>query len=146
MNPEYAYGDTRLQKPAKGSGLIARLTRRRDAKASEESEKDTVRRRDRICRWPHCEHCKRFKPRLEVAHLRAKGMGGDHGVRSTADQMVLLDYLTHQGEDGLERHGREIVPLTAAGANGPCEFWATDANGQRYLVAREVAPFVYERD
>jgi hypothetical protein len=73
-------------------------------------------------------------------------MGGDGGVRSTADQMVLLDYLTHQGANGLEQHGRQITPLTSAGTNGPCDFWATDEQGRWYLVARETSIGIYERD
>lgn len=134
-------------KPPKGTSLIESRERRKATVAAEEREKDKVRRRDRVCRWPNCENCKAYKPRLEVAHLEAKGMGGDHGTVSTADQMMLLDFLTHQGgKSSLEQHGRMIVPLTDAGTDGPCEFWASDENDQLYLVARERAPFVYERD
>ena len=133
-------------KPAKGSGLIERKTRRKAEVAFEDTEKAKVRKRDGRCRWPRCEACKRFKPRLEVAHVKAKGMGGDNGQRSTADQMILLDYLTHQGANGLEQHGLKIQPLTKAGTDGPCDFWAQDVSGHWFLVAREVAPFVYEKD
>lgn len=142
-----AIGGTAQPKPAKGTALIERRQRRKAVAAFEEAEKDKVRRRDRMCRWPHCANCKAFKPRLEVAHANgAKGMGGDHGARSTADQMMLLDYLTHQGgTSSLEQGGRRIVALTDQGTNGPCEFWADSKDGW-YLVARERAPFVYERD
>jgi hypothetical protein len=133
-------------KPAKGSSLIDRKERRKAIEAAEEREKDAVRADDRRCRWPQCENCRRYKPRLEVAHLEAKGYGGDHGTRSDRTQMVLLDYLTHQGADGLEQHGRRIVPLTERGTRGPCEFWRRGEDGVFYLVARESAPFVYERD
>ena len=144
-NPELEFGA--LQKPHKGASLIERRTRRKETVAREDAEKAKVRARDRICRWPRCENCRRFKPRLEVAHHRAKGMGGDHGTRSTADQMVLLDVLTHQGgPSSLEQHGRRIEPLTPLGTSGPCEFWSQDDAGDWYLVARERAPFVYERD
>jgi hypothetical protein len=133
-------------KPDKGSHLIERRTRRKAIETSEDSEKQKVRRRDRVCRWPRCENCRTFKPRLEVAHLVAKGMGGDHGIKSTADQMVLLDFLTHQGKDGIERHGRKIEPLTPAGADGPCNFWLADDRGGWTLVAEETAIGVYRRD
>lgn len=133
-------------KPVKGSGLIERKTRAKDIKAFEDAEKDKVRARDKRCRWPHCQYCRAYKPRLEVAHLKAKGQGGDHGERSTADQMILLDFITHQGHDGLEQHRRRIVPLTPAGTNGPCDFYATGEDGRLFLVAREIAPFYYERD
>lgn len=140
-------GGTASPKPAKGSALIAHRERRKALVDFEDGEKDAVRFRDKRCRWPYCENCRRYKPRLEVAHLRAKGQGGDHGTRSREDQMILLDFLTHQGgPSSLEQHGRLIVPLTAAGTAGPCEFWATGDDGQLYLVATEYAPFCYVRD
>jgi hypothetical protein len=134
-------------KPAKGSSLIARKDRRRDVEAYEDAEKRKVRVRDRRCRWPHCENCRRYEPRLEHPHVVAKGMGGDHGERSSADQMILLDWLTHQsGPTSLEQHGRRIEPLTPLGTDGPCEFWMVGEDGREYLVARESQPFIYERD
>lgn len=134
-------------KPAKGSALIERKQRRKAIEAQEDREKQIVRRRDRVCRWPHCENCRRFKPRLEVAHLTAKGAGGDHGHRSSADAMILLDLLTHQGgPSSLEQHGRRIEPLTSAGTSGPCEFWLKDENGDWSLMARERSINVLERD
>lgn len=133
-------------KPAKGSSLIERKSRRKEIEAFEEAEKAKVRKRDRHCRWPHCANCKKFEPRLEVAHVVAKGMGGDHSLKSSADQMVLLDFLTHQGEDGLERHGRKIEPLTAEGTDGPCAFYVADGVGGWILVAEEVSIGVYRRD
>lgn len=137
-NAEYRYGDPRLQKPAKGSHWTQGRERRKAIVAAEEREKDIVRRRDKSCRWPNCENCKAYKPRLEVAHLRAKGQGGDHGERSTANQMVLLDYLTHQGGlDSLEQHGRRIEPLTPLGTDGPCAFYRTGEDGREYTVAIE---------
>jgi hypothetical protein len=110
-------------KPAKGTALIERRTNRKDIVASEEREKAKVRRRDVKCIWPNCENCRSFKPRLEVAHGKAKGMGGDHGERSTADNMSLLDYLTHQGERSIHSGHKRIRPLTKFGHNGPraCE-------------------------
>lgn len=143
MNPDRVLNNW---KPAKGSGFIAAKTRRKKIVGAEDAEKDAVRDADRRCRWPHCENCRSYRPRLEVAHATAKGMGGDHGTRSDRTQMILLDYLTHQGADGLEQHGRRIETLTEAGTRGPCEFWAKDERGEWYLVARELAPFIYERD
>lgn len=130
-------------KPEKGTALIQRRKRQKAARADEDAAKDIVRARDVRCRWPHCENCRIYKPRLEVAHIQAKGAGGPN----VPENMMLLDYLTHQGgTSSLEQHGKRIEPLTAAGTNGPCEFWATDENDQWYLVARERAPFLYERD
>lgn len=132
-----------MQKPAKGSHWQEGRDRRRSVVAEEEAAKEFVRQKDGRCRWPHCENCRRYKPRLEVAHLVAKGAGGSNDVGN----LILLDYLTHQsGTASLEQHGRRIVPLTAEGTRGPCEFWAKDEHGQDYLVARETAPHSYERD
>jgi hypothetical protein len=146
-NPLLAHGA--LQKEPKGADLIRRRERKKARVLAEEHEKAKVRVRDRQCRWPHCENCRTYKPRLEVAHLTAKGIGGDpRGEVSTADQMILLDFLTHQsGPLSLEQHGRRIVPLTDRGTSGPCEFWQTDLEtGEEFLVARERSPFLYERD
>ena len=105
---------------------MARRDRRRAIEAHEDAEKRKVRVRDRVCRWPNCPECRRYKSRLEVAHLDAKGIGGDHGERSTADRMVLLCMLVHQGPRSLHSGDRRIEPLTVAGANGPCAFYEAD--------------------
>ena len=142
------YTGLALPKSPKGTVYKDARTRRKAIVAAEETAKQIVRRRDGRCRWPQCANCADFKPRLEVAHLDAKGFGGDHGTVSSPEQMILLDFLTHQsGVDSLEQHGRRIVPLTADGTSGPCEFWQQDQRtGEWYLVARERAPFLYERD
>lgn len=130
-------------KPAKGTHWREGRERRKSVVAEEEAAKAYVRSKDVRCRWPHCANCRSLKPRLEVAHLVPKGAGGSNDVGN----LILLDFLTHQsGPSSLEQHGKRIVPVTAQGTRGPCEFWSTDAQGQWYLVAREVAPHVYERD
>jgi len=132
-----------LPKPAKGTALIERKQRRKAIEAFEDREKQIVRVRDRKCRWPRCPHCKAFRPRLEVAHVIAKGAGGS----SEAANMMLLDFLTHQGgPTSLEQHGRKIEPLTADGANGPCSFWISDGVGGWVLVGEETSIGVYRRD
>ena len=75
------------------------------------------------CRWPRCAHCRASHPALEVAHLDPKGHGGDHGRRTRADRILLLDAVTHRGADGLEQHGRFVEPLTDRGTDGPCAFY-----------------------
>jgi hypothetical protein len=141
------YSGLHFSKGPKGDSYIKARERRKAIKAAEDAAKDDVRKRDKVCRWPKCRNCAAYKPRLEVAHLDAKGMGGDHGSVSSPDQMILLDYLTHQsGPSSLEQHGRKIVPLTAKGTDGPCQFWAKDENGDWFLVAEEVSIGVYRRD
>lgn len=130
----------------KGENHWIRGRKRRAAvAATEERHKAQVRKRDRGCRWPKCENCRTFKPALHVAHVcGAKGMGGDHGTVSAPEQMMVLDAVTHQEQ---EQHRRDIRPINPTeGTSGPCEFWAKDAEKRWFLVAREVAPFVYARD
>lgn len=133
-------------KPAKGTARAKRVEKRVKVETKESSEKTKVRLRDGYtCRWPHCD-CRQRRDRIEVAHLDDKGMGGDHGTRSHASQMITLCLARHQGKPSLHSGDLKVVPLTDEGTKGPCEFWATDENDQWYLVAREREPFVYERD
>jgi hypothetical protein len=81
-------------KEPRGAYQAEREARKRKRRTFEDEQKDLVRTRDgKRCRWPHCPH---RRLRTEVAHLRAKGMGGDHGLRSTADQMLVLCVAHHQ--------------------------------------------------
>lgn len=123
-NAELAPGA--LAKPSKGSALIERREKRKAIVAFENTEKAKVRIRDKQCRWPDCDYCRKYKPSLEVAHLHDKGIGGDHGNRSTADQMVLLCALRHQGPVSLHSGMARIEPVTARGANGPLKFLVQD--------------------
>lgn len=111
-----------VPKPAKGSSLLARHARRKALRAQEQREKEAVRKRDVRCRWPSCPDCATTKTRLEVAHLRAKGMGGDHGARSERSHMILLCFLRHQGPRSLHSGDLRIEPLTERGTDGPCRF------------------------
>jgi hypothetical protein len=120
-------------KPAKGSALMERKDRRRAMDAFEDAEKCKVRLRDRECRWPGCDYCRTYKSRLEVAHLHDKGMGGDHGVRSTSDQMMLLCFLRHQGPVSLHSGDCRITPLTDRGTDGPCKFEQQSESGWRVV-------------
>ena len=138
------YSDLPFAKGSRASHWLEGRKRRKAIVDAEDREKTKVRKRDRVCRWPYCENCKAWKPPLEVAHVcGAKGMGGDHGERSTADQMMLLDRITHSEQ---EAHKRDVVPLTDQGTDGPCGFWVLDGKGEWCLLARERAPFYYEKD
>lgn len=125
-----------LKKPAKGTALLERRSNRAKAKTFEASEKAKVRKRDRGCRWPGCD-CRKQNIRTEVAHLHAKGSGGDHGVRSTADQMIELCVLRHQGSPSLHSGDLKIEPQTAVGTDGPCDFFARNEAGVFEMVAHE---------
>lgn len=135
-----------LPKPLRGAFLLERKQKRKDITAAEDREKEICRKRDRMCRYPHCPYCRKYDLTPQAAHvIQAKGMSGDRtGERSTADKLMLLCPPIH----GLqEQHDIDIRPIDPEmGTFGPCEFWKADENRQMYLVAREIVPFIYERD
>jgi hypothetical protein len=120
-------------KPAKGSFREELLAKRAGIRTAEDKAKQTVRKRDGgQCRWPGCkERGERW--RLEVAHLNDKGMGGDHGNRSTPDQLMLLCLPHHQGARSVHSGDLRIEPLTLRGTDGPCRFMEQSEAG--WIVA-----------
>jgi hypothetical protein len=135
-----------MPKPAKGTAHDERVEKRKAVESYEDGQKRRVRLRDKRCRWPSCD-CHQRRDRIEVAHIHDKGIGGDHGLRSSADQLICLCVARHQGRPSLHSGDLEVRPMRETeGTNGPCEFWRRDAQQQWYLVAREIAAFIYERD
>ena len=123
-------------KPFKGSLLLTRQAKKRQVKAYEDAEKQAVRVRDGgRCRWPGCRSAKSI--RLDVAHLNDKKMGGDHGTRSSRDQMMLLCVFCHQGRHSLHSKDKRVEPLTTDGTNGPCAFYERQESGQWQHVFTE---------
>lgn len=122
-------------KPSKGSLLLERHAKRKAIKAHEDAEKRAVRLRDRSCRWPGCDAPK--SARLEVAHLDDKGMGGDHGERTSRDRMMLLCVFCHQGPHSLHSKTKRVEPLTSYGTDGPCGFYELSESGDWVNVANE---------
>ncbi len=123
-----------------------RADTRAQRRSFEQSEKAKVRKRDGGCRWPHCDCRQRGLP-IETAHVNDKGMGGDHGKRSTADQMIRLCRPKHQGPVSVHSGDLKIEPLSGMGTDGPCSFWKRDAeDGSWFLFAEETAIGVYRKD
>ena len=140
-NP-YAWNPSGPNFKVRGAAVEERVSRKKHVKAAEKDEKAKVRARDKTCRWPGCKP----ETRLEVAHLHDKGMGGDKGTRSTADQMVLLCYRCHQGRVSLHSGDKRIDMDTPQGADGPLSFWIKAIhNGHWFMWAREVSPGITER-
>jgi hypothetical protein len=142
-NPELAFGA--LQKPQRGASLLARREKRSAIRAHETTEKAKVRQRDgdHVCRLvPHC----REREKHETAHLDDKGMGGDHGNRTTADRMIRACFWHHQGAWSLHSKDLRVDYLTDQGTDGEIEVWGRDDGGQWFLVKRESAVGVTERD
>jgi hypothetical protein len=142
-NPDLPAGA--LLKPAKGSALMERRAARSAVKSHEATEKAKVVARDglHICRLvPNC----REREKHETAHLDDKGMGGDHGIRTTADRMLRACFWHHQGAWSLHSKDLRVETLTDQGTNGPIEVWGRDEVGQWFLVKRESACGVTELD
>ena len=86
------------QKPAKGSAAKAVRARRAKITGAERAAKVAAKLRDGYC----CRRCGDLEfpgfRRLEAAHLDDKGMGGDHGLRSSqASDYVTLCHDCHRG-------------------------------------------------
>ena len=124
--------------PKPRPAIFERHEKRTMLRSHEATEKAKVRHRDGPkCRWPRCEFAA-MKPRLEVAHLDAKGMGGDkQRLRTRADRMIHLCHLHHQGPVSLHSGDLKIQPQTANGTDGPCDFYALDGMGRWALNASE---------
>lgn len=136
----------RLQKPPKGTALLERRAARAAIKAHEAEEKAKVVKRDgsAVCRLvPGCKEREKF----ETAHLDDKGMGGDHGIRTTADRMIRACFFHHQGNWSLHSSDLRVECLTDQGTNGPIDVYARDdARGDWYVLKHEIACGVTERD
>lgn len=125
-----------LAKPAKGTALLARRATRQSRVTAERTQKQIAKARDgHRCRWPHCAY---RDVRLESAHLYNKAMGGDHGLRSRADQLITLCLLHHQGPRSLHSGDLRIEPQTAREADGPVAFFEL-REGRLVVVAIEQA-------
>lgn len=140
------YSQLPLAKLSREDGIRLRRERKDAIKANEQAEKAKVVRRDGLhyCRLvPGC----RERHLHETAHLDDKGMGGDPtGIRTQANLMVRACFFHHQGNWSLHSHDLRVEYLTAEKADGPIEVWGTDEDGREYLVGRETAVGVWERD
>ncbi len=128
-----------MWKPAKGSALLAKRQKRAEVLSHEKAEKAAVVARDgaKFCRLvPGCREREKF----ETAHLDDKGMGGDHGHRTTADTMVRACFWHHQGRWSLHSGDLRVVYLTDAKADGPIQVWGKGEDGREYLVKSEGEP------
>jgi hypothetical protein len=130
-------------KPAKGTALLARRAARGAVVARELVEKAAVVRRvgRRRCRLvPSCDERSHF----QTAHLDDKGMGGDHGERTSAATMLRACLFHHLGVWSLHSKDLRVEYLTDKGTDGPIAVWGRTAGGTWALVGRERAVGVWE--
>lgn len=105
-------------KPPKGTAAKARRARRRKIEVAELLAKADAKQRDGYV----CRRCGNFKASCEAAHIDDKGMGGDHGLRSS----LRSDYITlcmncHRGPRGLHS-GRMRLVCGPLRGDGPVTF------------------------
>lgn len=126
-------------KPPRGQHKLDRELEKAHAKVIERVEKKKAKKRDGRCRWPEKHKC---IGRLEAAHIVHASLGGE--MHHT--NLVTLCMWLHKDGPETQQYGQlRIDKETAAGANGALSFWRK-RDGQWHLVAREIAPFYYERD
>lgn len=115
------YTGFKFAKAPKGSAVLERKASRAQVKKDELGVKAEVTRRDgqKVCRLdPNCPHIK-VGIRAEGVHLDDKGMGGDHGVRTTRDRMLRGCFIHHQGAKSIHSGHIRVKYLTDKGTDGP---------------------------
>ena len=137
-----------LQKPARGTALLEREARKNKRKADEDAAILAAKVRDGFkCRWPEKHKC---RGDLEGAHVFLhRGMGGNPAGDRTAPELILpvCAWIHRRGPESIDGKDLKVEAETEQGTQGPCTFWRRSEQEQGwYLVAREVLPFVYERD
>lgn len=134
----------RLQKPVRGTSILARQQAKADALKEEREFAAAVKARDgHKCRWPEAHKC--LGGPLEAAHVIDRSLGGP-SIRSNG--WTVCPFLHRRGPDSI--HGKElkVEAETPAGADGPLSFHRQtgefDALGQPiyYCLAVEESPGV----
>lgn len=136
-NPAYSAGH--FLKPTKMEARMARESKKEQVREKEDRNKSAARKRDGwVCRFPRCV-CHRLRLHPECAHDAAKGIGGDHGLRSTVDQLICLCKPRHQ-ESRVSVHKGTLYheALTEKGTNGPVRWWVD--------LAAITTPAAYRKD
>jgi hypothetical protein len=122
---EVAIGCRNRRRARPAPSASSRVPRRRTARSAREGQGPQAGSHCRIV--PDCEYVRHY--RREIAHARAKGIGGDHGNRSTADQMISGCFMHHQGPRSLHSGHIRIECLEPEnGTNGPIETYDREDN------------------
>lgn len=133
MNPDLTFGA--LQKPPRGSKLVASRAKQAARRTAEDKEMAKARKRDHGCRYPRC-YCKRKNLRIDVCHETHRQMGGNPKLdRTTTDQLISFCVVRH-GE--WDRGEFTVVPQDRKlGMDGPVDFYAPDSSGRLECFASE---------
>ena len=142
MNANYARPEFTgpIWKPERGARVLAKEAQTAEDAKIEKREKGKARRRDKVCRWPELHKC---RCALESAHIVHASLGG----AMAAENLVTLCGWLHRRGPETQQYGQlKVEKDTPAGANGPLSFWRKGLDGVFYLVARESAPGIIEKD
>lgn len=128
-------------KPARGTRVLEKERTDAERQARELEIRKAVRARDGKCRWPEKHKC---RCELECAHVTDASLGGAYEPENL---VLLCGWIHRRGPESI--HGKELrmehEGLDPLG-RPIFSFWKQDGGGAYYLLAREVAPFVFERD
>lgn len=127
-------------KPARGSLTLEREELKAKALKLEREEKGAAKKRDGRCRWPGEHKC---RGGLEAAHIRDASLGG---LMDRANLILVCSWIHRRGPESIHGKQLQVCCETPSGAQGPLSFWRKGEGGAFYLVAREIAPFIYEKD
>jgi len=80
------------------------------------------------CRVPGCQvPPDTFWGRIDIAHYRAEGSGGDPVLaRTTPENLIAICHFSHVGPRGLHSGLLKMIPTTAAGTRGPVAFYVLE--------------------
>jgi hypothetical protein len=129
-----------LQKPARGSRVLAKEDADAERAKREAAVRKDVHRFQPRCRWPMAHKC---RGGLECAHMLDASLGGAY----TAENLIrICAWIHRRGPESI--HGKQLAiePQTPRGARDGLLFYRKGDDGIFYLVARETAPYVLERD
>jgi hypothetical protein len=128
-------------RPVRGTRILAREDAAAEALRVEREEKGKAKKRDGRCRWPEPHKCRGGA--LEAAHIDDASLGGP---MHAANLVTLCPWIHRRGPESI--HGKQLAIEceTPRGANGPLSFWRKGVDGEFYMVKREIAPNVIEKD
>lgn len=134
-------------KPARGTRILEREKAEAEALKLEREQKGIAKKRDGRCRWPEPHKCRGGA--LEAAHIQDASL---IGPMDAANLITVCPWIHRRGPESIHGKQLKVEADAAGGAWAGLSFWRQteqfDELGQPvyYLVRREVAPFVYERD
>lgn len=128
-------------KPLRGSRVLAKEADDAAFLALERRVKTAVKKRDGRCRWPEKHKC---RCGLEAVHVKDASL---LGPMIEWNLVTFCGWIHRRGPESIHGKQLKVIRETPKDAKVPLfSFWRQDDRGEYFLIAREIAPFVYERD